>query len=107
MVHALNTLKIDCACFGNHEFDFNSQHTLKLTKKCNFPWLLGNMKYQLTDKLLGDGKPYLVKEHMGLKIGILGVAGPDWIGILHEQYDEILQYEDAYEFSNRTAKYLR
>lgn len=84
MVHALNTLKIDCACFGNHEFDFVSEHTLKLTKKCNFPWLLGNIKYQLTGKILGDAKPYIVKEHMGLKIGILGVAGPDWIGILHE-----------------------
>jgi 5'-nucleotidase len=83
MVHAMNTLKIDAACYGNHEFDFESKHTLKLAKACNFPWLLGNISYIVGDKLLGDGEPYLVKEHNGLRIGIMGVAGADWIGVLN------------------------
>jgi len=62
MVHALNTLKIDCACFGNHEFDFDDiSHTEKLVKACNFPWLLGNITYKITGKLLGDGQAYIIK----------------------------------------------
>jgi len=53
MVHALNTLKIDCACFGNHEFDFQIEHTLKLIRATNFPWLLGNIHFIGTNVLLG------------------------------------------------------
>lgn len=86
MVHCLNKLNIDASCFGNHEFDFEIQHTLKLTKACNFPWLLGNITYSSTGQILGDGKPYLVKVHKGLRIGIMGVAGSDWIGILNDEY---------------------
>ena len=92
MVHCFNSLKVDVACYGNHEFDFDSEHTLKLAKACNFPWLLGNITYTLTGKVLGDGEPYIVKEHKGLRIGIMGVAGPDWIGILNDEYDNLLDY---------------
>lgn len=90
MVHALNQIKIDAACFGNHEFDFESEQTLKLAKACNFPWLLGNITYSLIGNTLGDGLPYMVKNHQGLRIGLMGVAGADWIGVLNEEYDNIL-----------------
>lgn len=84
MVHCLNTLKIDIACFGNHEFDFEIEHTLKLTKACNFPWLLGNITFSSTGKTLGDGLIEHVIEKNGLRIGLMGVAGSDWIGILND-----------------------
>ena len=83
MVHALNQLKIDAACYGNHEFDFEKDHTLKLAKACNFPWLLGNITYAMIGNTLGDGEPYIIENHMGLRIGIMGVAGEDWIGVLN------------------------
>lgn len=107
MVHALNALGVDCACFGNHEFDFDSDHTLKLVAATNFPWLLGNIHYLNSSDLLGGGRPYRVLHHQGLKIGILGVAGEDWIGILSDEYENMLEYEDCYVFSQRTAKHLR
>ncbi len=53
MVYALNGIGIDCACYGNHEFDFEIEHTLKLAKSCNWPWLLGNIKYTLNNTFLG------------------------------------------------------
>lgn len=43
MVQCLNTYQIDVACYGNHEFDFDIDHTIELAKQCNFPWLLGNL----------------------------------------------------------------
>lgn len=60
-----------------------------------------------TGELLGDGLPFIVKEHNALRIGILGVAGEDWLGILSDEYEGMLEYEDCYEFANRTAKHLR
>lgn len=57
--------------------------TLELAKNCNFPWLLGNIKYEGSDFLLGDGQKLIVKElDCGVKLGIFGVAGSDWMGIL-------------------------
>lgn len=84
MVTCLNKLGIDVACYGNHEFDLQSNRTLSLAESCNFPWLLGNIKYKGTDFILGDGKPSLVKEFHGVKIGFFGIAGEDWLGILSE-----------------------
>lgn len=54
MVHCLNLFKIDAACFGNHEFDYDIEHTEKLAKACNFPWLLGNLIDKRTEEPLGD-----------------------------------------------------
>ena len=48
MVTCLNKLGIDVACYGNHEFDLQSNRTLSLAESCNFPWLLGNIKYKGT-----------------------------------------------------------
>ena len=87
MVKALNSLNIDAACYGNHEFDFSQDHTIKLAKACNFPWLLGNIKNIKNGKVLGEGIPYITKTMPnGLKVGIFGVAGEDWISILSEEY---------------------
>lgn len=76
MVKALNSLNIDVSCYGNHEFDFEEEHTIKLAKACNFPWLLGNITNIKTGKILGDGIPYVTKTlSNGMKVGIFGVAG--------------------------------
>jgi 5'-nucleotidase len=76
MVKALNALNIDVACYGNHEFDFEEEHTIKLAQSCNFPWLLGNIKCIKTGRILGNGIPYITKiMENGVKLGIFGVAG--------------------------------
>ena len=88
MVKALNSLKIDAACYGNHEFDFEETHTIKLAEACNFSWLLGNIRNINTKRILGNGIPYIIKNMPnGLKIGIFGVAGEDWISIMNENYE--------------------
>ena len=61
MVNALSYLGIDVACYGNHEFDLDSNVTLELAESCNFPWLLGNIKYKDTDFVLGNGTPSIIK----------------------------------------------
>ena len=43
MVDPLNALKLDAACIGNHDLDFGIDHCAKLTKMCNFPWLMANI----------------------------------------------------------------
>ena len=86
MVYALNKLKIDCSCYGNHQFDLEMQKTEELAESCNFPWLLGNIRFKETDFILGSGIPYVVKEVNSKKIGIFGIGGEDWMGILGDDY---------------------
>lgn len=76
MITALNKFNIDYACYGNHEFEFTPEITQNLAEECNFPWLLGNIKYkQRADICLGNGIPYEIADKFGLRIGIYGIAG--------------------------------
>lgn len=43
MVEVLNAMSIDCACVGNHDFDFGWPHLGKMMRQCNFPWMLSNI----------------------------------------------------------------
>ncbi len=68
---------------------------------------MGNIRFTETNLLLGDGKQYEIVEKNGLKIGVFGVAGADWIGILAEFAEDELTYYDHIEYSNNMCKFLK
>ena len=43
MIYPINSLGLDAACVGNHDFDYKLEHVIKLTSSCNFPWLCSNI----------------------------------------------------------------
>ena len=43
MVEAYNKIPIDLANFGQHDFDFGPDHTIKLIKKSDFLWISTNL----------------------------------------------------------------
>ena len=67
MVKPLNSINIDVACCGNHDFDFS----LKITKQLfcnfillaqtNFPWLLSNVYDKRTKKRIANVGDYIIK----------------------------------------------
>jgi hypothetical protein len=57
---------------------------------------------------LGNGIPYIThKTSNNLKIGIFGVAGPDWISIMGESYEGNFECEDPEGYCERISKKLR
>ncbi|UNI23782.1 UDP-sugar diphosphatase [Purpureocillium takamizusanense] len=94
MVPLLRELKIDLACYGNHDFDFGEQRLSELTAETNFPWLLSNAfrrsssttsdLYNGTERGHADGRLLAgaVRYHtavlQGFKVGFFGLAGTDW-----------------------------
>jgi 5'-nucleotidase len=60
MVHCIKRLGIDVACYGNHDFDFDPAHCMKLAKSCEFPWLMSNVKYIDTNRNIGDALEYYI-----------------------------------------------
>lgn len=107
MVQVLQGLKVDAACFGNHEFDYEIEHTESLVRSCEFPWLLGNLIDKRTQEPLGGGAEHIVLEKNGLKIGVFGVAEEDWLTLLKEDYQDQLEYIDMIKFSEYQTKELR
>ena len=101
MVHCLQMMKIDVACYGNHQFDYALEHTMFLANSCNFPWLLANIKNKQTQQNLGNGLDTLIIERSGFKIGFFGLAGPDFKGRLISSYKNIVAYEDHIETAKR------
>jgi hypothetical protein len=53
---------------------------------------MGNVKYLDTGKSIGNGLDYYIMNHCGVKIGFLGLGGPDFIGRLISDYKGRLQY---------------
>jgi 5'-nucleotidase len=95
MVHCLKMLNIDVACYGNHDFDYSPEHSLELARACGFPWLMGNIKYLETGKNIGEGLDYHILTHEGIKIGFLGLAGPDFNGRLISAYKSKMKYYEC------------
>lgn len=46
-------------------------------------------------------------ERFGLKLGIFGVAGEDWVGIMKNHYEDMLEYHEVGEHSVKMCKILR
>ncbi|KAF2149289.1 5'-nucleotidase [Myriangium duriaei CBS 260.36] len=84
MVPVLNNIGVDCACVGNHDFDFGIPQFKKLTKQCKFPWLLANIFEKDGKTILADCPPTkLVTSSTGIKIGLIGIAEQEWISTVN------------------------
>lgn len=86
MIDVLNASSIDCACLGNHDFDFGYPHLKKLMKQTNFPWTFSNIadigkdgsssvdEPQDDDKQVEGTERYWVCEVEGVRIGCIGLV---------------------------------
>jgi 5'-nucleotidase len=76
MIDAWNTVGIDYAVFGNHEFDFKTADLLARMKESKFPWLGANVYDTRTGRIFADLPSYMVREIGGVKIGFVGFLLP-------------------------------
>lgn len=74
IIDILNTMSLDAASVGNHEFDHGWDNTLLQLSQAKFPILLGNVFYQNSDVPFWN-KPYVILEKEGIKVGVIGLHG--------------------------------
>lgn len=60
MITPLNSFKIDLACVGNHDLDYELEHVKHLKSLTNFPWLLSNVHDKRTGTRLADSEEYKI-----------------------------------------------
>ncbi|KAN0061635.1 hypothetical protein ACQY0O_006561 [Thecaphora frezii] len=93
LVPVINAFHLDCACLGNHDWDFGYPHLQTLMAQNNFPWLFSNV----VD--VGDGADQQVWDEdpkdddrrvpgtlqswtttvNGVKVGCIGIVEKEWI----------------------------
>ena len=103
VIDAMNTMQIDAACIGNHEFDHGWQNVLTQFKKAKFPILNGNIFYKNTDKLLWN-RPYKIIKRNGVRIGVIGMHGK--FAFYDTISDEMIQGVEAKDEEVYLKKYI-
>jgi 5'-nucleotidase len=69
---------VDAMALGNHDLDYGAAAFEECRRGVRFPLLSANLRTAAgTPYFAVDGKPYLVKEVGGVRVGLFAVAGPD------------------------------
>lgn len=91
---------IDAMALGNHDFDYGQDTFKSCQASGGFPVLSANYMGADGKPLLttSDGKPYLVKEVGGVKIGLFALAGSDFSTLISKT-----NLPDGATFADRVA----
>ena len=71
-VQLLNLFKLDAFVLGNHDFDYGMYTLDSALQLANYKYLSANL--YIKNKKRTFGKPYIIKDINGIKIGIIGVS---------------------------------
>ena len=103
IIDVLNTMQLDMACMGNHEFDHGWENAIEQTEKAGFPILNGNIFYKGTDRLVMK-EPYRIITVNGIRIGIIGLHGK--FAFYDTTADIMIQGIEAKDEEEYLKKYL-
>ncbi|CAG2178334.1 unnamed protein product, partial [Oppiella nova] len=71
MIPVLNALAVDCAVFGNHEFDFGVDHLKSWMGRTSFPWLMSNVYDHKTNRPINDAMVWHIIDRNNKRLGII------------------------------------
>jgi 5'-nucleotidase len=77
MIEAWNTIGLDYATYGNHEFDFGPDVLVQRVNESKFGWIAANVIDKRTGGPFGGAKRFVVREFGGVKIGLFGIVLPE------------------------------
>jgi 5'-nucleotidase len=79
MIATLNTVGLDIAALGNHEFDYSTSVLRDRMKESKFDYLASNVFDRQTGKLFGGVQPYIIREMSGVRVAIFGLLTMDTV----------------------------
>ena len=100
------------ACLGNHDFDYPLEEVKVLKARTQTPWLLSNVYDKNTQQPLADAFQTYTREvrltdGSFLRIGFIGLAEEEWLGLITETPFDSLEYEDYVHCAERLSAELR
>lgn len=120
MIEVMNAMSIDCACLGNHDFDFGYPHLQKLMQQTNFPWTFTNIADvghtdaergheedpQPNDRQVEGTLRSWVRQVHGIRIGCIGLVERDWIATV-PSFPPNFRYRSMVQVAKMLSKELR
>jgi len=94
MMDVMNAMNFTASAIGNHEFDYGIEWLNYRQNIANFPLLSCNIYDVGTTDLANFTIPWVVQEHAGIKVGIVGLTTTSTYTSAHPKYT---QY---YDFGN-------
>ncbi|MCD6181248.1 MAG: bifunctional metallophosphatase/5'-nucleotidase [Candidatus Cloacimonetes bacterium] len=77
VVEYFNQIGYDLTVVGNHEYDIGEEALMETYSKIKLPVLSCNIVRKGTKELVPYVTPYIIREKMGVKFGIIGVTTTD------------------------------
>ncbi|MCG3219062.1 MAG: metallophosphatase, partial [Candidatus Heimdallarchaeota archaeon] len=74
VVDTMNEMGFDAAAIGNHEFDFGTDWMNTRQDMASYPILSSNIFEKGTSNLADFAIPYVIQNHSGVAVGIIGLT---------------------------------
>ncbi|MFX1369656.1 MAG: bifunctional metallophosphatase/5'-nucleotidase, partial [Promethearchaeota archaeon] len=95
VIDVMNAMNFSAAAIGNHEFDFGYEWMEYHKEIADFPLLACNIYDEGTTNLANFTVPYVVQEHAGIKVGIIGLTTITSVYVKYDQDYDFGDYELA------------
>lgn len=107
VIDYMNYIRYDLATLGNHDFDLGKENVIRITERAEFPFLAANIIDKNTGEIASFVRPYLIKEIMGIKIGIIGLATRSTLAMSYPKNIEGLDFLPEIPVARKYVKKLR
>jgi 5'-nucleotidase len=87
----MKALRVDCAVYGNHDFDFGPDELVKLAKDCGMPWVMTNVVDTRKDPpvpVCNSLKSHMIRKN-GVRIGVIGIVEEEWLATIRDLPDYV------------------
>lgn len=94
MMDVMNTMNFTASVIGNHEFDYGIEWMNYRQNTSNFPLLSCNIFDNGTTDLANFTIPWVVQEHAGIHVGIVGLTTTATETAAHPKYTQYYDFGD-------------
>lgn len=125
LIPVINAMNLDCACLGNHDWDFGYPHLQTLMAQNNFPWLFSNVvdrsgktdeqnrdcsswdeDFQDDDAQVQGTLRYWTTVVQGVKVGCIGIVEKEWIATV-PSFPQGFVYRNMVKTAQKLSRTLR
>jgi 5'-nucleotidase/UDP-sugar diphosphatase len=101
-----NTLAVDAAVLGNHEFDWGIDNLKERLKQARFPLLAANIVEKKTGRAPAWAKPYQIIQRRGVRIAVIGLATKTTAAETIPKNVEAYEFQDPVPVAKRLVAQL-
>lgn len=105
MIELWNSVSLDVAVLGNHEFDFGDDVLKARLAESRFTWLGSNVVERQSQQIFGGMPPHRIFDFQGTRVGVFGLLTPSTVEASNAS--EQVVFLDPIEVAREQVRALR